>query len=228
MSANPTPSPTTQSPPIQGPIVRIGPLPPAVEQDLGDLVARTQQAAGDVAAGLALAERLGRLLPAPGQGRTLELWSALATIAAQDLTVARVVEPHLDALAILHQADRAVPAGAWGVFAAEGPGAPVRADSDGSAWRLSGVKHWCSLASVLDAALITAHLDDGQRRLFEVDLKHPGVEPQPGSWKARGLTAVESGPIRLTEVPGMPVGAAGWYLERPGFAWGGMGVAAVW
>jgi hypothetical protein len=29
-------------------------------------------------------------------------------------------------------------------------------------------------------------------------------------------------------VPAEPVGETGWYLERPGFAWGGAGVAAIW
>ena len=29
-------------------------------------------------------------------------------------------------------------------------------------------------------------------------------------------------------VPATPVGAAGWYLTRPGFAYGGLGVAAAW
>jgi hypothetical protein len=29
-------------------------------------------------------------------------------------------------------------------------------------------------------------------------------------------------------LPAVPVGPSQWYLERPGFAWGGIGVAAVW
>ena len=32
----------------------------------------------------------------------------------------------------------------------------------------------------------------------------------------------------FAEVPATPVGADDWYLTRPGFAWGGIGVAAVW
>ena len=49
-----------------------------------------------------------------------------------------------------------------------------------------------------------------------------------GSWVARGLAAVDSGPVDFADVPATAVGAPGWYLERPGFAWGGIGVAAVW
>ena len=37
-----------------------------------------------------------------------------------------------------------------------------------------------------------------------------------------------SGPIELTDCPAIPVGPDGWYLRRPGFAWGGIGVAACW
>ncbi len=45
---------------------------------------------------------------------------------------------------------------------------------------------------------------------------------------ARGLSNVTNGPIELADVPAAPVGPAQWYLDRPGFAWGGIGVAAVW
>ena len=49
-----------------------------------------------------------------------------------------------------------------------------------------------------------------------------------GGWVARGLANVRSESIELTAVPASPVGDHSWYLERAGFAWGGMGVAAVW
>jgi hypothetical protein len=50
----------------------------------------------------------------------------------------------------------------------------------------------------------------------------------PQTWVARGLRTVTSAAVRFDETPAEPVGAPGWYLERPGFAWGGMGVAACW
>ena len=49
-----------------------------------------------------------------------------------------------------------------------------------------------------------------------------------GTWVARGLAAVDSGPIDFDGVTATAVGEPGWYLERPGFAWGGLGVAAIW
>ncbi|MDO8338558.1 MAG: acyl-CoA dehydrogenase [Microcella sp.] len=167
----------------------------------------------------------------------LDRWEALATLAAVDLGAARVVEPHLDALGILAEAaatDDAGPhdpdrAAVWGVFAAEGGDEPLRARPVGDGWRLDGVKPWCSLAGILDRALVTAHVDDaGTRRLFAVDLRAPGVAVDEGAWAARGLSEIPSGPVRFTEVAAEPVGADGWYLQRPGFAIGGMGVAACW
>ena len=145
----------------------------------------------------------------------------------EHLPVARTLEPHLDALAILAQAGVPVAPGTWGVFAAEGPGEPLRASPGATSYILDGRKHWCSLAGVLDRGLVSAWVGE-ERQLFAVDLGEPGVTAVRGTWVARGLAAVDSGPVDFTNVPATAVGAPGWYLERPGFAWGGIGVAAVW
>lgn len=205
----------------------IGPVSGADHYQLFDLEAGARAAAGDVPAALALAAELGDELPAPGVGRTAHLWSVLATVGAADLTVARVLEPHLDAIAILGQAGLPAGSGTWGVFAAEGPGEPLRATPDGSAFRLNGRKHWCSLGGVLDHGLVSARVGE-ERQLFAVDLQDDGVQAISGTWVARGLSAVDSGPIDFDGVMARSVGDPGWYLERPGFAWGGIGVAAIW
>ena len=194
---------------------------------------------GKADAAIDLARRVGEILAAPGAGRTVERWSVLATVGAIDLTAARVAEAHLDALAILDEAgiDPAADLAAigakagstWGVFAAEGPGLRVQAGRkvpDG--WNLEGTKPWCSLAGRLTHALVTAHTAGGHRRLFAVDLRDRRIRTTGEGWFSRGLTAVPSGPIVLTDAPAVPIGADGWYLERPGFAWGGAGVAACW
>ena len=53
--------------------------------------------------GAALHELLGHCprLPLPGKGDTLERWRSLQAVAALDLTLAKLAEPHWDALAIL-------------------------------------------------------------------------------------------------------------------------------
>ncbi|MBS2938455.1 acyl-CoA dehydrogenase [Nocardioides sp. J2M5] len=196
-------------------------------EELDDLVDRAREAATDVPAALDLARAVGTQLPTPGSGRTAHLWSALASVAAIDLTVARALEPHLDALAILGQAGRSAPSGTWGVFAAEGPGEPLRAEPAGEGHVLHGRKHWCSLGGVLDRALVSAWVGE-ERQLFAVDLTQPGATAVPGTWVGRGLTEVDSGPVDFVGATAEAVGGPGWYLERPGFAWGGIGVAAVW
>ncbi len=172
----------------------------------------------------------------PGEGRTARLWEVLANLAANDLAVARAVEPHLDARAILAQAGlervlgRPVSEGTWGVYAAEGPGMGVSATPSGTegGWVLSGTKPWCSLAGRLDAALMTATVGDGSRRLFAVDLHDGGIQLGDEPWVSRGLAEIPSVSITVHGVAGEPVGEAGWYLERPGFVWGAIGVAACW
>ncbi|KAA9108495.1 acyl-CoA dehydrogenase [Microbacterium rhizomatis] len=186
---------------------------------------------------------VGRVAPRVGEGATPDLWEILAGIAAMDVSAARMLEPHLDALSILHEAGvdfgigadewgvAAVGAGdesTWGVFAAEGPGVRLDARQVEGSWRLTGTKPWCSLASHVSHALVTAFVDDTHRRLFAVGMRSAGVHPRRGEWFARGLPHVVSSPVDFDDVEAVPVGADGWYLSRPGFARGGMSVAACW
>ncbi len=184
---------------------------------------------------LSVAGALGRLvLDRPGS-ELVDRWEALATLASLDVGAARVIEPHLDALTMLQDAhvdvlgDHEIGGLRWGVFAAEGGDEPLTATArpDGS-YSLTGVKPWCSLAGRLDAALVTAHLDDrAERGLFAVRLGE-GVQQDDTLWAARGLREIPSGPVRFTEVDAVLIGEPGWYLRRPGFSWGGVGVAACW
>lgn len=190
-----------------------------------------------VAVSLGAAADLALVTPVPGSGSTAERWSVMATVAALDITAARVFEPHADALAILAEAQvepqslsdiGVTEDSTWGVFAAEGKGLAVQATQTGNGWTLTGTKPWCSLAGRLTHALITAHTAPGQRRLFAVSLRSGSVRCHPDSWIARGLPDVTSAPIDLVDAPAVPIGADNWYLERPGFHWGGIGVAACW
>lgn len=191
-------------------------------------------------------------------------WEALATVAAADVTAARVLEPHLDALEILREAGSDAPdrsansakskapadtrgrgethathaealeavgadhTSSWGVFAAEGAGLRLTASDSEEGLTLSGEKPWCSLARRLSHALVTAHTSDTTRRLFAVSLRGPGISAHHGPWVSRGLTDVVSAPVTFAAAAAIPVGDDGWYLDRPGFAWGGIGVAACW
>lgn len=186
--------------------------------------------AGDVRGSLELARRLEPLALHTGSDSWLVL-RALATLGSVDLTTARVVEPHLDAVAVLDQASApGVPGATWGVFAAASPGTTLTAARDAEGvWRLHGVKPWCSLADRVSHALVTASVDGGGHAgLFAVDLHDGGVAVDATAWAPRGLVDVTTSTVTFVDVPTRPVGEPGWYLERPGFAWGGIGVAAVW
>jgi hypothetical protein len=181
----------------------------------------------------------------------VERWELLATLAAHDLTAARVAEPHLDALAILSEAVAAgyldgsslteATSHVWGVYAAEGPDRRLaarsasngddagRRDGAGATDRISGAKPWCSLAGHLDRALVTAFTSDDERGLFAISLDDRRVIVEPSdAWVSRGLAEVTSAGISCRDVPATRVGPPGWYLERPGFWSGGIGVAACW
>lgn len=185
---------------------------------------------GDPAPILELLATSDQSPPTPGDGLTTTLWEFLATLASVDLAAARTVEPHLDAAAILAQAGIDwVPRTSWGVFAAEGSTKLVAdaPDADTGEWLLDGEKPWCSLAGALDYAVVTAHVPGG-RRAFAVDLRRSGVTAHSGAWASHGLARIPSESVGFENVPALPVGARDWYLDRPGFAVGGVGVAACW
>ena len=195
--------------------------------------AHVEASAGRAGAGpadrLAFAERVASSASVLAAGTAGSAFATLAAVAAADVALARTVEPHLDALGILAQAGLTPPAAStWGVFAAEAPGLRLTAttDDDGTV-RLDGTKPWCSLASTLSHALVTAHVGD-ERQLFAVDLRQERITTHDEDWVARGMPDVASGPVDFASARATAVGAPGWYLARPGFAWGGIGVAACW
>ncbi|WP_329139818.1 acyl-CoA dehydrogenase [Streptomyces sp. NBC_01476] len=166
--------------------------------------------------------------PLPGSGRTAERFAALSAVAEQDLCVARLVEGHADATAILAElgGPPPQPGERWGVWAAEPPGEGLTATRSGDRWALSGLKQYCSGAHSCTHALVTARTGDG-RRLFRISTG-PGTRPVPGSWQALGMAGSDTPDIRFRDVPAQPLGGVEAYVERPGFQHGGIGVAACW
>lgn len=217
-------------------------LPPALARS-------AREAAGDPEAAVRLAPDIADALGLPGGGNTRHLWRGLAELGAIDLTVARTIEPDLDARAILDQADRVagdpdagmpgqtrdvglVPgavggARTWGVYAAESPDHRLEANqgNDGR-WRITGRKPWCSLAGTVSNALVTAWTSTTARRLFAVDLASSRVRAGEDRWVARGLSRVQTSSLEFDAAPAAPVGEDEWYFTRSGFAFGGIGVAA--
>ena len=182
----------------------------------------------EAAAAFAQAVESGRLdLPYPGSGRTRQRWAAFAGLAEQDLSLARLAEGHADALAILAELDAPAPAAGsrWGVWAAQPPGPGLSASNTGGGWYLDGIKRYCSGARSCTDALVTAMAPDGIR-LFAVSTHD--LAPDPGSWPAVGMAGSDTLDVRFAGIWATPAGGPGSYTGRPGFAHGGVGVAACW
>lgn len=167
--------------------------------------------------------------PLPAGGETRARWSALAALGGQDLVLARLIEAHADAIAILAELG-GPPVGAddsYGVWAAEAPASVVSADGSDAEVRLSGTKAWCSGATLLTHALVTARHDD-ERLLCAVPLDHEGVRADADTWAAVGMRRADTRTVHFASAPATVVGKPGSYLDRPGFWVGGIGVAACW
>lgn len=184
-------------------------------------------------------------LPLPGGGDTRRRWASLTELAAADLSLAKLGEGHTDAVAILAEAGRLElvgPGALLGVWAsASGRTGLSGTFTDGGVsgagrgagprrLRLDGVLRYCSGARVLDAALVPVTTGAGSL-LVALRLATPGVHPVAGTWPAAGMAGSESLDVRVegAEVAeDAVVGSSGWYLARPGFWTGGIGVAACW
>lgn len=171
----------------------------------------------------------GIALPLPGSGRTRERFSLLAEVAAADLSLGRLFEGHSDACAILAEGglgapDRAV----MGVWAAAGRASKLVARRDGAGWRLVGRKAYASGAGTLTHALVTADAD-GSSRLFLVETGD-AVTPVCDTWQAVGMRDSDSATVEIDAWVGddRALGQGGWYVARPGFWHGAVGVAACW
>jgi len=172
-------------------------------------------------------------LPLPASGKTGVRFAALSSWSAQDLSLGRLVEGHVDALAILAEAQaQPVKAGSsYGVWAARNGTGTTKARRNGAGWWcLSGRKPFCSGSGLIDRALVTAETEDGYR-LFDIALAENVVGVGVGSWQAVGMADSVSDTLEFGGSPIPPeraIGDPGFYLDRLGFWFGAIGVAACW
>ena len=165
------------------------------------------------------------------RGPTWHRFATLADWASVDLSLGRLCEGHSDALAILAEAGRhAVEGASYGVWASRSGAATTFAERSGDGWVLSGAKEFCSGSGSIDRALVTAVTGEGYL-LFDINVPDQVVSQVEGSWPAVGMARSESrtlhfgGPIIPDDAV---VGGAEFYLERAGFWFGAVGVAACW
>ncbi|GAA4559179.1 acyl-CoA dehydrogenase [Pseudonocardia xishanensis] len=163
-------------------------------------------------------------LPAAGSGRTADRWTRLASWGRADLPRARLAEGHVDALGILREAGASpIPGAVYGVWAARSGGTGAVLDGG----RLTGRVRFCSGSQLLDRALVVAASPEGSR-IVDVDVTGPGVTPRPGAWRAAAMRASDTEDVEFDVAVSEVIGDPDFYTARPGFWWGGGGVAAVW
>lgn len=167
-------------------------------------------------------------LPAPGHGETARRHLALLDVARDcPVSVARLAEAHVDAVAIIAEAGGVPhPAALYGVWASAG--------REELAWDgevLSGTKPFCSGLGIVDRALVTVR-SGRDHLLLDVDVRAgPSVEAETASWSTPALRSSATGAVTFDRLPVGPearVGGPGWYLRRPGFWHGACGPAACW
>jgi alkylation response protein AidB-like acyl-CoA dehydrogenase len=208
-----------------------GPTPAAMGQLLDRLFADGARASDPVACLEAVIEEGFGALPQPGAGKTLARFALLADVASRSLPLAKLYEAHTDAMAILAELgkDPSLPAGTWGVFAAEAQPPALFVDTAmNDQVVLSGVKDWCSGALDLSHALVTARSRSGQPVLVAVALRDERVKISKGPWAAVGMARTETARLEFNDMPGKRVGEPNDYLTRPGFWQGAIGIAACW
>ena len=156
------------------------------------------------------------------------LFAALRDVARVDLCLARLVEGHADAMRIIDQAGARPGEGIYGVWASRSAGTGLSASAAPGGWMLDGVLRFASGIGLVDRALVSSTLDDDHHLLL--DIGSDQVDPDLTSWSTAAMDAARSFTVRVDgAVSGSAqVGHVDFYLSRPGFAVGGLGVAAVW
>lgn len=151
----------------------------------------------------------------------------LYDVARTDLCLARLVEGHADAMRIIDQASAEPRPGVYGVWASRSAGTGLSAKRDGDAWLVDGELRFASGVDIIDRALVTAWVDEETHLLFDLDVS--SFRPDRSSWQSSGMDASRSFTVRADAVAAADViGSENFYLRRPGFVVGGLGVAAVW
>jgi alkylation response protein AidB-like acyl-CoA dehydrogenase len=178
-----------------------------------------------------IAQSTSFVVPYPGSGQTWRRLAALGEWAAADLSLGRLAEGHYDALAILAEAGKPAQAGAiYGVWAARSAQSATMARHDSAGWHLSGQKPFCSGNGLIDRALVTAETSDGYR-LFDISVADNVTHTHFDSWPAVGMAGSHSDTLDFGGRPvpdDFAIGGPEFYLRRPGFWFGAVGVAACW
>ena len=157
----------------------------------------------------------------PAAGATAARWRGLAELARRDdVGLARLVEAHLDATAILTEFGVEPRPGLYGVWASAG-------DVVLRSGRVNGRKPFCSGAGVCDRALVTCVDQRGKQVLVDMEVGNAELIEPSWSGSALGSTSTMTVGFRASAADRV-VGGHRWYLDRAGFWHGAIGPAACW
>ncbi|HEV7457812.1 MAG TPA: acyl-CoA dehydrogenase family protein [Roseococcus sp.] len=152
------------------------------------------------------------------------LWRALVTLGHADLSAGRLFEGHVNVLRLLDdhgdatQRARAEGAALLAIWGADDPAAPVVLEGG----RLSGRKLFCSGATAVGAALVTARTPEGPVLVW-VERPAAARFADGPAWPIGGMRASESRACVLDGLQvaaGDVVGGPGDYLAQPAFSGG--------
>ena len=146
-----------------------------------------------------------------------------------DVPMARLTEGHVDALRVLDQAGtKPMPGAAYGVWASRSRASGIAARRTGDRWVLDGTLKFASGAGVVDRALVPVWPSPDVHVLLDLEVRDWTFDTD--AWRTRAMEQSRSHQVTLTGfvTDATEIGPPRFYLERPGFFPGGVGVAAVW
>jgi alkylation response protein AidB-like acyl-CoA dehydrogenase len=166
-----------------------------------------------------------------------DLVEVLRELGGADLSMARLVEGHMNAVALVCRhgtpaqvetfADavaKGAMSGVWGADDATG----LRVASEGQSWRLTGRKILASGAGFVTHPVVTARADCGQVLLLP--RLEPGERADIGAWTAQGMRSTATGTLDFTGMllgSDQILGEPGDFMRQPYFSGGAWRFCAV-
>jgi alkylation response protein AidB-like acyl-CoA dehydrogenase len=167
------------------------------------------------------------------------LFKCLRLIGGADLSLGRIFEGHVNAIALIERyggrqwrgrLDNALAAGQlFGVWNTE-PAPGVGLCQMSGQWLLSGTKTYATGAGSLDQAIVTARLPGGGKQMLVFPVGEYPDRADPGFWRTSGMRATVSGAYNFDRMPVDEerfLGEAGDYEREPMFTAGAWRFTAV-
>jgi len=175
---------------------------------------------------------VNEMLPQPGQGQTAQRFKRLFEIGKEDLSLAKIMEAHWDAIAILQEAGHPIVADTlYAVWASEAPKQVLKIVENQNGLRVSGSKAFCSGAGLVHAALVTVREPKPQLVLLDLQKYREKFLYSTDAWQTSAFADTQTATIKVQEIPISDndcIGGENWYAGRPGFWQGSVNPAACW